>query len=342
MSDDKIKLKRLAELANVSPTTASIAFSGNGRISNKTKKHILKTAEDIGYKHPVKNKGNNKKLVALLISIDKDHSNLWHFLTDMISQLEVELSKLDLNFALIPVDQKSSNTEIFNKIIKLECRAIFSVHYANEELINRLEESKIPVILLMNNTYQDKYFSICFDDFKGAYEGTKYLLSLGHKKIYFVDDVREDLPTLSSDRYFGYRKALQEGRIPFLEEFKITCRNADYKSDVGTIKNVLQQDYPPTAFFCLDDEVALRLYNALFSLGYKVPDDISIIAPGDLLDYTKPYIPQITTMKLNLINLSTQAVYMLNNRLNSSAEINHVISIIPQLVTRESCMKYKN
>ncbi len=339
MEDKKyqVRLKDVALKAGVSETTASMAFTGNGRISDETKNHILSTAKELGYS--IKKKSTKRKKsdsAGLLLSIDKSQSFMWFFLTEMIDQLQDDLKNLGLKLAIIPVSGNETPDTVLAKISSFNCSAIFSIGLVIEELFVQLEEENIPVILLLNNNYQNKYFSVCVDDFRGAYDGTKYLLEQGHKNIYFVDDFRENLPTLSSDRYFGYRKALEEARIPFRDEFKISCDMEYFDSEIKELKLVLDKDNSPTAFFCLDDEVALRMHKALHKLGYKVPEDISLIAVGDLQNYDKPYIPQITTMKIDMKNLAMQAVSMLKNRLHKDSDNYQFLSINSKLIIRDS------
>ena len=62
-----------------------------------------------------------------------------------------------------------------------------------------------------------------------------------------------------------------------------------------------------------------------------------MIASGDLLDYTQPFVPQISTMQMNTRLLGKLACEMIDwesERL--SREVN-VIKVNPQLVERGSC-----
>ncbi len=186
------KLKEVATAAKVSPTTASMVFSGKGRISEKTASVVLETAEQMGYIHPLRNPTRKSKngRVALLLLIDREWTFIWYFLSEMIARIELDLQKIGLNTVIIPVSRYEKDKDIYHKIINLECQAVFSIHFGNESLFNRLEHADIPVILILNNNYQDKFFSICVDDFQGAYEGTRHLLNLGHRKIGFIYNSR--------------------------------------------------------------------------------------------------------------------------------------------------------
>jgi len=334
------RLKDVAEKAGVSPTTATMIFTGTGRISEQTKERVLEIARSMGYEHPLRKKKTLKAgiHVAILILIDKEWSFAWHFLIEMIQEIENDLGQYGLKTVLIPISHHDDDMVIYQKIVRLGCRSVFSIHLGKEVLFQRLEDEGIPVILIMNNNYQDKYFSICVDDFQGAYEGTRYLLKLGHQKIFFVDSFREDLPSLSTDRYYGFRKALEESSVPVPAEHRITCNTDSDGNDLERFfLSALKQPDAPTALFCLDDEIAFRVWNAVNRLGYSVPGDISIVAPGDVLDYSKPYIPPITTMKIDMRYVGRLAVDMLNNRLKNDIRTVHVLKVKQQLQERGSC-----
>jgi LacI family transcriptional regulator len=334
------KLKDVADNAGVSPTTASMVFNGTGRISEETRQRVLESAGRMGYQHRVRERRptNDGKHVAILILIDREWSFIWHFLTDMIFEIDSRLARMGLKTIMVPISHHDDDETIYQKIIRIGCRSVFSVHVGKERLFQRLEEEGIPVIIIMNNNYQNQFFSICIDDFQGAYDGTRYLIETGHRRIDFVDSIREDLPRLSSDRYFGYRKALEEAGMEFNDSHRISCRTESSEEELEQFfLNSLHSSSPPTALFCLDDEIAFRVWNALKHLGYSIPGDISILAPGDVLDYSKPYIPSLTTMHIDMNYVGRLAVELLNNRIRNSSDTVHTLTVKQQLTKRGSC-----
>ena len=336
------RLKDVAERAGVSPTTASMVFTDSGRISSATRERVLAAADRLGYVHRRRRRraGASGVHAALLISVESEWSFIWHFLTPMIAQIERNLHRCGFCIVLIPIDHYESDDRIYDKVVQAGCRGVFSVHVSRESLFNRLESEDIPLILIMNNGYQDRFFSICTDDFQGACEGTRHLLNLGHRRVDFVDAQRRDLPMLSTDRYFGYRKALEEQGVALRDDHRIMGR-IDWSEAhwEDRLRCALKRDDAPTALFCLDDEIALRVWSALGRLGRSVPGDISLLAPGDVLDYGKPYIPDITTMRIDMGYVGRLAVEMLMNRLNNAIETVHVLKVKQQLAKRGSCRR---
>ena len=93
----------------------------------------------------------------------------------------------------------------------------------------------------------------------------------------------------------------------------------------------------PTAIFIHDDYLALRVIAALKGMGLRIPTDVSIIAPGDVLVYSEPHVPRITTMKINTALIGKLATEMMLNRLRNRPDDIHVLRVNEQLVDRGSC-----
>ncbi len=75
----------------------------------------------------------------------------------------------------------------------------------------------------------------------GMYKVTRYLLEKGHRDIAFVGTIYANKNIM--DRYFGYRKALEEREISLREEWLLEDR--DFKTgrqEISLLKNM------PTAF----------------------------------------------------------------------------------------------
>ncbi|MCK5153183.1 MAG: LacI family DNA-binding transcriptional regulator [Spirochaetales bacterium] len=336
----KPKLKDVAKIAGVSMTTASLVFSKQGRISEETRVKVLNAADFIGYSK--KKKQSNMEAdanIGILYSVDPEWAFILLFIRPIIAEIERELKKINLNTVLIPFHHEAEDDEIIDKLESIECKGVISIHYGKESLFSFLENSGIPVIVVMNNNYQNKFYSVCVDDFQGAYEGALHLLELGHTEIAFLDYQRQDLPMLSTDRFIGFKKALDEKGINFRESNKILYNPKDTDQCRKDLSILFGRKPHPTAIFCLDDDIAGRAIQLLLELGLNIPGDVSVIAPGDVLDYSMPYIPQITTMHIDTTYMGRISAQMMINRLTHYPEEVHVLKVKQQLVRRGSCRK---
>ena len=93
----------------------------------------------------------------------------------------------------------------------------------------------------------------------------------------------------------------------------------------------------PTAIFAHDDYLGLFVIAALRELGLEVPADVSLVAPGDVLDYSLPLMPQITTMRIDTSLLGKIAADLMLDRMKSADTGVHVLKVKEQLVQRASC-----
>jgi LacI family transcriptional regulator len=338
----KPKLKDVAKAAGVSLTTASLVLSGKGRISPEVQQNVLKAVEDLGYvrKNRSIDAGGTKN-VGIFQSIDYEWGFIWVFIRPLIDQIEKNMRALKINTVLLPIKKTDTKQEIIEKIQKADVQAVVSIHYGNADLFTFLEESDIPVIVVMNGNFQDTFYSVCVDDYQGAYEGTLHLIKLGHRKIAYVEAERPDLPMLLNDRFIGYRKAMEEYGLQMPEESIIRFELSDKVELDSKIAGAFDKPDRPTAIFCLDDEIALRVYFVLEELGFTIPKDVSLIAPGDVLDYEQHYYPQITTMKINTTYMGEIVALMMQNRINHNPEDIHVLKVKQQLVRRGTCRELK-
>jgi LacI family transcriptional regulator len=337
----KPKMKDVAKAAGVSLTTASLVLSGKGRISEEVRQRVIEAVDRLGY--VPKNRAASEdthRTIGIFHSIDYDWGFIWVFIRPIVEEIERNMRNMGIHTILIPIKHSDTNEEILDKVSNAEVQAVVSLHYGNAELFTRLEESDIPVVVVMNGNFQDTFYSVCVDDYQGAYEGTRHLITLGHRNIAYVEAARPDLPMLSNDRFVGFRKAMEEYRLKMPADTTIRFELSDMEELKSKLERAFTKPDRPTAVFCLDDEIAFRVIIALEDLGFKIPDDVSILAPGDVLDYNQHYYPQITTMKINTTYMGKIVSQMMQNRLKHKPEDIHVLKVKQQLVRRGSCREF--
>lgn len=165
------------------------------------------------------------------------------------------------------------------------------------ELLARFQRSMFPFVLI------DRYARDLESDFvvtnneDMAYQLTKALVARGHKKIGMVTAELDN--TATEDRFEGYRRALREAGLTFTKDaVGIFDSNAE---TVRTVVNrILALRGRPTAFFCSNDGVAVKLLDELQALGYEVPHDIELatVDDNDVLEALE--IPLITAAQAGL------------------------------------------
>ena len=114
---------------------------------------------------------------------------------------------------------------------------------------------------------------------------------------------------------------------------------------VDALKKIFSAKKPPTAIFCLYDDMALHIMMILQSIGIRVPDDVSITGYGNM-SYGTRCVPSLTTIEEQLENIGRKSVELLlgeikgNNTGSASEEMLTLGEV--KLVIRDSTSRAKN
>ena len=200
------KLQDVARKAGVSLATASLALSGKGRISAAVRLRVQEAAGGLGYRGKQNGQGRGAARgtrVAILHAEDRQYE--WNFVRPTLLELERAMHQKELSPVLVPFSARASTEHILQLITAVGASAVFAVQFANEKALSALEALGVRVVVINNSQFQDRFHSVCVDDFQGAYEGTLSLLALGHTAIAFVEYERPDSPAVVADRFIGFR-----------------------------------------------------------------------------------------------------------------------------------------
>ena len=337
--EERATLDDVAKRSGVSLTTASLVFSERGRISPDTRRRVLQAAEEIGYVQRRKKTVSDPaaaKVIALLFDMDPEWSIVQLLIRSLISELERTLRQAGLNMVLIPISRSEPVPVLLEKIRSSGATGVVTIHFALPELIVVLESAGIPVVIVMNSSFQDRFYTVCVDDFQGAYEGASYLVRSGHRQLAYVDCSRVGLPVLPVDRFFGFKKAVEEYQLDFDDSRRARLGMDDEEENLRILQGLELGRRGITALFALDDDLAARVTFLLRKLGLEVPRDISLIAPGDMLDYSLCYVPPITTMRIDTTYMGRIAAQMMLNRIAHNPQELHVLKVKQLLMKRGS------
>jgi LacI family transcriptional regulator len=267
----------------------------------------------------------------------EDRQYEWHFIRPTILELERSMRQRGHVPVLIAASTRDDSEKVIRHVVDARVGAVFTLQMSDGAVFSELRAHGIQVVVINSGGFQDRFDSVCVDDFQGAYEGTLSLLSLGHRSLAFVEYERPESPNVVADRFIGFRKALDERRIGFAPERRITIPFMDAKKLEKKLATLFARSERPTAIFAHDDYLGLYVMDALGRLGLSVPHDVSLVAPGDVLDYSLPLMPQLTTMRIDTTLLGKIAANLMFDRIRNTDSDVHVLKVKEQLVRRASC-----
>jgi len=175
------------------------------------------------------------------------------------------------------------------------------------DLLDALEGRNIPYVRIAPGDRRDAGLSASMDDVAAARELTDYLLGEKHRRIAFIQGPQTHAS--SSDRFAGYRAALEAAGVAFDPEL-VVAGNYTFTSGLEAANKLLALEVRPTAIFAGNDEMAAGALAGAHEAGVDVPGELSI-AGFDDTDLARAVWPMLTTVHQPVADMATAAADLL-------------------------------
>lgn len=342
--------KEIAKIAGVSRSTVSRVINNYSNVPPNTKEKVLKVIREYNYVPHASARmlrGKKSKTIGLVIvdfkkssEIHKIYDNVYFgpFTTAVIDYADKKGYNVLVTTVYKISDYKKVREIFYSKTIS---GAIFIGVKNDDPDIKRLIDEKFKVAIVDQEIKDDdegfnKSIIVNMDNVGGAYEATKYLIDLGHRKIAHITGDMDKYSGFA--RVDGYKRALKDAGIPFDAHF-VVKGNFIEESGYNAIYKLFKK-VKPTAIFASNDQMAIGAMQALEEKGYSVPDDISIIGFDDI-SLSRYLKPALTTMNVSLSQMAELCVENLIKSIEEETEITAKFFVRPKLIVRETCKEAK-
>jgi LacI family transcriptional regulator len=190
-----------------------------------------------------------------------------------------------------------------------------------------------PVVVVDPHTGPSTVPSVASDNFEGAVTATRYLISLGHRRIGFLAG-RPDLES-ARQRERGFREALAAAGIE-LDPDLVRVGLYQQESAEEPARQLLQLRRPPTAVFAANDVTAIQMMRVARSRGVAIPGELSVIG-FDNIPESALTEPGLTTIEQPIQDMGFEAVRMLIGLLDQTSSGPLQLTLPTALVVRQSC-----
>jgi DNA-binding LacI/PurR family transcriptional regulator len=331
--EKKVTLQDVARAAQVSVATVSRVRTGSARVSPEIVERVrtaaLKLGSDLN--------GRNKSKVIAFVLGNRDMLHLLHAQMLVGAQAYCAARGWNMLFLTLRYPATALWQELHLPPILTRHDIVDGIILGGTNTPNMFEllrHKAIPFAVLGNNVISDwrpeEHDVVWFDDLQGSSEMTRYLLSLGHRSIWFVGHT--GLPWFSR-RFEGYARAMKEaGCLPRLSEI-----DSDNDQDVGYVstKALLSRGEMVNAIQAGGDRVAEGAYKALRDFGLRIPEDVSVTGCDDI--EAAMLHPSLTTVRIFTEQVGKQMAEMVLKRIECPSIPPQHFCIPTQLVKRESC-----
>ena len=171
------------------------------------------------------------------------------------------------------------------------------------KIVRAVESTGTPFVRLSPGARRGKQLSIATNDREVSAEMTRYLASLGHRRIAFIAGHKSHKAV--ANRFSGYQDGLQQSGLPFVDELVAEGDNS-FGSGLQGAQELLSLKRPPTAIFAANDDMAVAAVRVADSLGISIPAELSVAGFDDIA-LARQVFPSLTTIRQPLSKMSERA-----------------------------------
>ena len=312
-----IKIKDVAEYTKLSVSTVSLVLNGKAealRISKETVNKVLSAVEQLSYKPNLLAKSLREGFTHIIGFVVSDVANAYFI--NIAGHLEKEALKNGYRVLFGGANEDDRTCiDTIDAFVNLKVDGLVIV--PTEGMVDRLKILKnenVPFVLL------DRYFdqleadSILLNNFKSGFDAVEYFISKGKRRIATLS-YHTSLLHLE-ERMDGYRAALEKYGIPYDEALtpKIPFSKIEDDEVLDIIRNLVERENIDAIFF-QTNLAAISGLRAIQSLGYDVPEKISVICFNNNTFYDLLLLP-VNSIVQPVDKLGIEAVNLLINKIN--------------------------
>ena len=200
------------------------------------------------------------------------------------------------------------------------------------KIVRAIEATGTPVVRISPGTRNGKQLSVSTNDREISAEMTRYLASLGHKKIAFIQGHPSHKAV--GNRYLGYQDGLEQCGLKFSERLVAAGDNSIGSGEDCALR-LLSRKTRPTAIFAANDDMAAGVIRVADRLGIKVPGELSVAGCDDIALARQIY-PALTTINQPFTDMAEHAASALIASIRDKAPLQGSDTVPATLQIRES------
>lgn len=327
--NQSVTIKDLARVAGVSHTTVSRALNGSELVKESTRKKIAKLAKELGYTPNINARSlvTNRSYVLGIFFTSLEVGTSTSFLSEVIKQTQRMLSSR-YSISINSIDKAVQDIEHYSlSLSSYDGIIIISQSKSDDQFIEEVIKSGVPLVVLNRKVdYQVNNYAI--DEYLGSKSVTEMAIRMGHQRFALIQGI-ESFES-SAQRTRGFADALEAAGLIVDENL---MKRGDYKPRSGNVamRQILSSGQVPTCVICENDDMAVGALDACVELGYKVPDDISVIGFDDM-SYSKYLMPPLTTVRKPTSEIIEKGVTKLMELLEKN---DHPVEVEQEVVSSE-------
>ena len=331
----------IAREAGVSTSTVSRALSGQGRLSEVTRRKVLDTAQSLGYRPNLLASSLRSQRTATLGVVVPDLVS--PFFAHVLQGIECAAQEKGYSLLLscssvLPEKERDLVDLLLQKAV--DGLLLFPAQAAvNRGFYGDLLAGGTPLVFVDRGVPGVEADLVASDNVLGGRLAAEHLLGLGRRRCVFLTTPSgEREATCVEGRLSGFTEALctDGARPPVLVGSGVPDTFPEERFGFDAVARHLRLGEPFDALFASNDSLAFGAIRALAEAGRRVPEDVAVIGFDDK-DASAYFRPALTTVRQPMRRMGEVAVEVLLQRLSDAHGACRRVLLEPELLVRESC-----
>jgi DNA-binding LacI/PurR family transcriptional regulator len=326
-----ISLRTLGEYLNLSPATISLVLNnapGVRSIPQETRDRVTAAAAKFDYRPSFYARSLRKRQtfsVGVLVPNLNDH-----YVSQVLTGVEEHLIEEGYFYFTASHRRKPDLIEEYPRLLLDRSVEGFLL------IDTILEHSiKLPVVSVAGHRKFEGVTNVVLDHRRAAELALRHLYQLGHRKIAFMRGASHSSD--ADERWQWEMTVAREMKLEVTPELMvpIQLQASTPEMGFGPTNELISRSAEFTALVCYNDIAAIGAIRALVDRGLRVPEDVSVVGFDDIQSAAY-HNPSLTTIRQPLQQMGLTAARILLQRIRGQATFPDVVSILPELVIRES------
>jgi LacI family transcriptional regulator len=339
VNPNPVSIVDVARECDCSIATVSLVLNGRGKISEATKKRVIRVVARMGYVPNLAGRSlRSRRTNTIGLFFYPSCAQLFRnvFYAEIMEALEQHLGDAGYDLLLAGGDFTRKETRSVSLITQRRVDAAVMLGAFPFKQLEHVGKVGMPFLLLDSNIDELPIDSVTTDGFTAGRMVVDHLYAKGHRRIvmlaYNLEDYNIDMRA--------------NGFLSGLNHYDLSARNSLIRNfdqndkGVVTLLRRLSAPNPPTAVVCINDTMAAYMMTRVREAGYAVPDQVSFVGYDDDI-YAREALPKLTTVSVNKADIGRTGAECILRRLKDSS-IPTVKARLPvTLVERESVATLK-
>lgn len=317
-------MKKLAELANVSKSTVSKAFSGSPDISKQTRDYIFEIAKEYGCYDKYNKRPFDKKIIAIICP-EINSEDYYSIINLLINLLDTRSATMLLSTSSFNENKEKDIYKYFSTYGKADGIIIVNTLgvYSKEEVI-------VPTVSMFARHNSAAIDNVDFSTTEAMRNIMSTLKEFGHKQIGFAGE------SFTTNSQSLFKQMAREFAIS-LNDTSIKVSNKRFEeAGRDVVRQWIAEGTLPTAIVAAYDYIAIGIMKELSQNNLQIPKDVSVVGINDIT--ISSFIePTLSSVKYPNEELCQEAVSLLFKKIdNRYYRARHITEIPAQFISRDS------